>query len=230
METQHLSDTFSLFHNINTDILERFLSLANQEKYQSGEIIIDEENWGRAMFFVVSGWVKIENISSESKVTIEIIGKGGFFGEEGILMTNNINNQVIALSNVELLAVPAQRFLQFLYQYTQIQNRLLTITVRKVKEYQEYCQFYRQAMKVRLTNILINLAEKYGEVTEEGIKIYNFATQDLANLSQLSLSECSQMLTKLELKSLIKIEKKTESLYILNLKLLHHIIGKLGNN
>ena len=230
METQQLSDIFSLFHNINSDILERFLSLANKEKYQSGEIIIDEESWGRAIFFVVSGWVKIENISSDSNITLEIIGKGGFFGEEGILSTNSIHSRVMTISNVELLTVSAQRFLQFLYQYTQIQNRLLTLTVSKVKEYQTYCQFYRQAMKVRLATILINLAEKYGDVTEEGIRIYNLAHQDLADLAQLSASECAQMLKKLENKSLIKIEKKTESLYILNLKLLHHIIGKLGNN
>jgi CRP-like cAMP-binding protein len=230
METQQLSDIFSLFHNIDLDILERFLSLASEEKYQSAQIIIDEESWGRAMYFIVSGWVKIETVSPERNITLEIIGKGGFFGEEGILSNNTINSRVVSISPVELLTIPAQRFIQFLYQYTQIQNRLLGITVSKVQDYQKYCQFHRQAMKVRLATILINLAENYGEATEQGIKIYNLDHKDLADLAQLSSSECHQIMNKLEQKSLINIEKKSHSLYLLNLKLLHHIIGKLGNS
>ena len=230
METQQLSDIFSLFHNVNSDILERFLAIADQEKYESGEVIVDEESWGKAMYFVVSGWIKIENIDQEKNITLEIIGRGGFVGEEGILSNETINSRVTAISHVELLIVSAQRFIQFLYQYPQIQNRLLGLTVSRVKEYQKYCQFHRQAMKVRLATILINLAEKYGEVREEGIIIYNFAHKDLADLAQISSSECTQILKKLENKSLIKIEKKNNSLYIVNLKLLHHIIGKLGSN
>ena len=230
METQELSDIFSLFHNIDSDILERFLSLANQDKYKPGEIVIDQESWGRAMYLLVSGWVKIESVSPDSNITLEIIGKGGFFGEEGILSNNTINSRVVSISHVELLTISAQRFIQFLYQYTQIQNRLLAITVIKVKEYQKYCQFHRQAMKVRLATILINLAEKYGQVTDQGIRIHNLEHEDLADLAQLSSSECTQIIKKLEHKSLIKIEKETDSLYLLNLKLLHHIIGKLGNN
>ena len=231
METQQLSDIFSLFHNINSDILERFLSIANQEKYESGEVIVDEESWGKAMYFVVSGWIKIENIYQEKNITLEIIGKGGFVGEEGILSNNTIiNSRVTTISNVDFLVVSAQRFIQFLYQYTPIQNRLLGLMVSRVKEYQTYCQFHRQAMKVRLATILISLAEKYGEIAEKGVKIYNFLCQDLADLAQLPPSECNEIMRKLERKKIIEIESQSNSLYLPNVKLLHHIIGKLGNN
>ncbi len=230
METEQLSDIFSLFHNINTDILERLLSIANQEKYESEEVIVDEESWGKAIYFVISGWVKIESLYHETNITLEIIGKGGFFGEEGILSNNVINSRVTTISNVELLTIPAQRFIQFLYQYTQIQNRLLILAVSKVTEYQKYCQFHRQPMKVRLVKILISLADKYGEITEKGTKIYNFLFKDLADLAQLSHSECRQIMNKLEKKNLIEIESQKNTLNLPNLKLLHHMIGKLGNN
>jgi CRP-like cAMP-binding protein len=233
MEMQQLSDIFSLFHNVESDILERFLSIANQEESESGEVIVDEESWGKAMYFVLSGWVKIESIYQDKNITVEIIGRGGFFGEEGIFshnVNNVINSRVTTISNVELLVVSAQRFIQFLYQYTQIQNRLLGLTVSKVKEYQKYCQFYRQTMKVRLVTILISLAETYGEITEQGIKIYNFLCQDLADLAQLPPSECHEIMNKLEKKNLIEIDSKSNSIFLPNLKLLHHIIGKLGNS
>jgi CRP/FNR family transcriptional regulator, cyclic AMP receptor protein len=228
METQQLSEHFSLFHKVNFDILERFLSLTNQEEYSLGDVIIDEENWGRAMYFIVSGWVKIETRTVENNFTMEIIGRGGFFGQEGILSNQPANCRVVTLTAVKLLMIPAQRFLQFIYQYTSIQNRLLTITVAKVREYQKYCQFHRQAMKVRLAHILINLAEQYGEVTTQGMKIHNLPISDLADLAQLTPLDCEQILDKFTEKSLLIIDH--HHMYIPNLKPLNHIIGQLGNS
>ena len=228
METQQLSDIFSLFHNIDDDILERLLSIVNEETYLSGEIIIDEESWGKAVYLIVSGWVKIETVNQEENITLEILGKGGFVGEEGILSKGLINHRVTTISSVELLTITAQRFLQFLYQYTPIQNRLLTLTVNRVREYQTYCQLYRQTMKVRLVTVLITLANKYGQITEKGIRIYNFAPKDLANLAQLSPADSEQIMEKLANKNLIEVETETDSLYLPSLKSLHHIVGRLG--
>ena len=230
METHQLSDIFSLFHNINSDILERFLGISQEEKYDSEEIIIDQESWGRAIYFIVSGWLKIETVLEDNHITLEIIGRGGFVGEEGILSNNAIDSRVIAISSVELLSVSAQRFIQFLYQNNQIQNRLLSMTVDKVKEYQRYCQFYRQSAKARLANVLIDLAEKYGEVKEKGVEIYNFSGEDLANLAQVSLAECTKVFHYLEQKDLILVEPNHQSMYLTNLKMLHHVMGKLGNS
>ncbi len=228
MKTQKLSDIFSLFRNINIDILERFLSIANLEEYQAQTVLIDEESWGSNVYFIVSGWIKRETIEPENKYTLEIMGKGSFIGEEGILTNNTLNSQIVTISDVQLLIIPAQQFLQFLYQYTQILNRFLSITINRVKEYQKYCQFYRQPIKVRLATILIDLAQKYGEETDEGILVYNFLEQDLADLAQLSIAECRQILSGLQQKNLLIIESDSDSLYFPNLKLLHHTIGKLG--
>ncbi len=229
METQEISDIFSLFHNLNTETLEWVVSMGDSDYYESGEVIIAEDDWGKAIYLIVSGWVKLENIYTEETVTVEIIGKGGCVGEAGILSSLNGNSRVVAISAVEVLTISAQRFLQILFRDSQIQNRFLKLMVSRVTEYQKYCQFHRQTGKVRLATVLISLADKYGEVTEKGIKLYDFFLQDLANLAQLSLEECGQIMSKLENKGLICIKSDTQSLYISNIKQLHHIIGKLGN-
>ncbi|MBL1210726.1 Crp/Fnr family transcriptional regulator [Geminocystis sp. GBBB08] len=229
METQEISDLFSLFHNLNTEILEWVISMAESDNYESGEVIIAEDDWGKAIYFIVLGWVKLENIYTEETVTVEIIGKGGCVGEAGILSSLNSNSRVVAISAVEVLTISAQRFLQILFRDSQIQNRFLKLMVSRVTEYQKYCQFHRQTGKVRLATVLISLADKYGEITENGIKLYSFFLQDLANLAQLSVEDCRQIISKLEDKGLIFIESNSDSFYISNLKQLHHIIGKLGN-
>lgn len=229
METQEFSDTFSLFRNLNTETLEWLLSMADRESYQSTDIIISEDDWGKGIYFIVSGWVKLDSISREEIITTEIIGRGGFVGEAGILGTIKHNARVSCISAVELLSISAQRFIQILYRDAQIQNRFLEIMVKRVTEYQKYCQFYRQTPKVRLATILISLADKYGKVKDKGIKLYNFKVKDLADLSQLTLDECSQVLEKLEHKNLIIRDSFSHSLFLTNIKQLHHIIGKLGN-
>lgn len=229
METQEISELFSLFHNLNTETIEWIVSMAQEDNYDSQEVIIAEDDWGKAVYFIVSGWVRLETIYSQETVTIEIIGKGGSIGESGILDGVNNNTRVVAMSKVEVLTVSAQRFIQILFRDSQIQNRFLKLMVSRVTEYQKYCQFYRQTGKVRLATILISLADKYGKLTEKGIQLYNFPPQNLADLAQLNIEECSQIIHKFKNKNLINLEANSQNLYLPNIKQLHHIIGKLGN-
>jgi CRP/FNR family transcriptional regulator, cyclic AMP receptor protein len=229
MDTQEISDLFPLFHNLNTETLEWILSMGESDNYESEEVIIAENDWGKAIYLIVSGWVKLENIYTEETLTAEIIGKGGCIGEAGILSNISGNSRVVAISDVEVFTISAQRFLQILFRDSQIQNRFLKLMVSRVTEYQKYCQFHRQTGKVRLATVLISLADKYGEVTEKGIKLYHFRSQDLADLAQLSLEEYDQIMNKLSDKGLMSIKPNSRTFYVSNIKQLHHIIGKLGN-
>ncbi|HIK38687.1 MAG: Crp/Fnr family transcriptional regulator [Geminocystis sp.] len=230
METQEFSETFPLFHNLETETLEWLLSMTETESYDPQEILFSEESWGRGVDFIVSGWVKLENVRGEERNTIEIIGPGGFVGEAAILGNVASGSRVVAISPVESLTIPAQRFLQILHQDIQIQHRLLKLMVEKVGEYQRYCQFYRQPPKVRLATVLISLADKYGETGQRGIELFNFPRQDLASLAQLSLDECLQVMAKFENKGIIATDEDSERLLLCNIKQLHHIVGKLGGD
>jgi CRP-like cAMP-binding protein len=229
METQELSELFSLFHNLSHETLEWLLPMTENEYYDSEQVIISEDNWGKSIYFIISGWLKVQNFYQDEVITVEIIGKGGFVGEAGILGNLNFKSNVVAISEVEVLTISAQRFIQILFRDSQIQNRLLRATINRVIEYQKYHQFYRQTGKVRLATILISLADKYGTSSEHGLKIYNFLFKDLADLAQLTVTECSKIMTKFEEKGLIIIDLKSNCLYLANIKQIHHIIGQLGN-
>ena len=229
METQELGELFSLFHNLSDEALEWVLSMTESEHYDSEQVIISEESWGRAIYLIVSGWVKVQNFYLDEAVTVEIIGKGGFVGEEGILGNLNSKSNVVAISQVEVLSISAQRFIQILFRDSQIQNRLLTETIARVIEHQKYHHFSRQTAKVRLTTILLFLADKYGTFTDRGTEIYNFLLKDLADLAQLTIAESTEVMNRLEDKGLVQRELDSNHIYLPNIKQLHHILGKLGN-
>ena len=101
-----------------------------------------------------------------------------------------------AISEVEVLTISAQRFIQILFRDSQIQNRLLKATINRVIECQKDHQFHRQTAKVRLATVLISLVDKYGISSENGTKIYNFLLKDLADLALLTVNECTKIMAK----------------------------------
>lgn len=230
MEPQELSELFSLFHNLSDETFEWLLPMTETEYYDSEQVLISENSWGRAIYLIISGWVKVQNFYADEVITVEIIGKGGFVGEAGILGSINIKSNVVTISTVEVLTISAQRFLQILFRDAHIQNRLLKATITRVIEYQKHHQFYRETAKVRLATVLLALADKYGKMTENGAEIYNFSVKDLGDLAQLNANDCSRILTKLEEKGLIQINSRSNHIYLKNAKQLHHIIGKLGKD
>ncbi|HAG79946.1 MAG TPA: transcriptional regulator, partial [Cyanobacteria bacterium UBA12227] len=58
---------------------------------------------------------------------------GDFFGEMAILDESPRSTDVIALSQVKLLSVSAQRFIQTLFKDPQLHHRMLQLMVRRLR-------------------------------------------------------------------------------------------------
>ena len=173
MESQEVSELFPLFNTASPEILEWFLEIAKEQDFSAEEIVIKKEDWGKAVFWLVSGWVKVRSLAGEQEVALEIFGPGDCFGEMAILNESLISNEVVALSDVKLLRISAQRFLQMLFKYPPIQHRLLQLTVRRIGQFYRCRQLRYQSSKMKLGKLLIFWAENYGKITEKGTKIFN---------------------------------------------------------
>ena len=114
METKAFSELFPIFSTAQPETLDWFLSIVEEEEYPQEQTILTEESWGTAVYFIVSGWVKLKRIDKEKAITLEIIGRGDFFGEVAILDESPRLTEVVTLSSVKLLSISAQRFIQML--------------------------------------------------------------------------------------------------------------------
>jgi CRP-like cAMP-binding protein len=227
MEIQELSEIFSLFSNLNSKTLEYIYSLIKTEEYEKNEVVISEDSWGGSVYFIVSGWVQIKSSYYQKKITTEIIGKGGFFGEIAILDQLRFPASVITLSPVKFITISAQRFIQLLFCEPQIQYRLLKLTINRFQAAKNLYLLQKHSAKVKIATILMQIAYQYGNVTEYGTEIYNISAQDLADLVQIHPEESSYILAKFQNKDLIKIDVKRQILCLNNIKKLQHILGKL---
>uniref|UniRef100_A0ACD5H268 Crp/Fnr family transcriptional regulator n=1 Tax=Desertifilum tharense IPPAS B-1220 TaxID=1781255 RepID=A0ACD5H268_9CYAN len=227
MQPEEFSELFPLFNAANPETLEWLLSIAAEHEYPADRAVLMEDAWGNAVFFVVSGWVKVRRLSGDDAVTLAILGRGDFFGEMAILDESPRSTDVIALSPVELLSISAQRFIQTLFKDAQLHHRMLQLMVKRLRQTNLRFQLRHQPPAVKLTNTLVGLGENYGQPGEYGTEIYNIPFQDLADVTDIGVEETTKIMEKLNEKGWIKIDSAHETLALVNQKQLSHLAGRV---
>ncbi|MGE5660468.1 MAG: Crp/Fnr family transcriptional regulator [Actinomycetota bacterium] len=226
MQTEAFSELFPLFKGANPETLEGLLSVAVKHEYPPGRAVLMEDAWGNAIYFVVSGWVKVRRLSGENAVTLAILGRGDFFGEMAILDESPRFNDVLALSPVRLLSVTAQRFIQTLFKDQQLHHRMLQLMVRRLRQTNLRYQIRHRPPAVKLANTLIELAENYGQKTAQGRDIFNVPVKDLADVTDIGVEETSKIMEKLDSKGWIKIDPDRQVIHLINLKHLMNLASQ----
>ncbi|MBZ8178907.1 MAG: Crp/Fnr family transcriptional regulator [Oscillatoria sp. PMC 1051.18] len=227
METKAFSELFPLFNTANPETLDWLLSVAVEHEYPEDRAVVMEDSWGNAVYFIISGWVKVRRLSKEKPVTLALMGRGDFFGEMAILDESPRSNDVVALSDVKLLSVSAQRFIQTLFKDPQLHHRMLQLMVRRLRQTNARFQLRNQPPAVKLANTLVYLAESYGEATEKGTQILNIPHQDLADVSGIGVEETKKIMEKLQSKGWVDIDPSRRTLCLINLKQLTHLAGRV---
>jgi CRP-like cAMP-binding protein len=223
MQTEAFTELFPLFNSASPETLEWLLSVSVEHEYPANRAVLMEDAWGNAVYFIASGWVKVRRFYGDRVVTLAILGRGDFFGEMAILDESPRSTDVIALSNVDLISVSAQRFIQTLFKDAQLHHRMLQLMVRRLRQTNWRFLLRHTPPAVKLANTLVWLAENYGEVNEEGAEIFNIPHQDLADVSDISVEQTSQIIEKLHNKGWLKIDAESEVMYLVNLKQLNHL-------
>jgi CRP/FNR family cyclic AMP-dependent transcriptional regulator len=227
METKAFSELFPLFNTVNPETLDWLLSVAVEHDYPANRAVLMEDSWGNAVYFIVSGWVKVRRLAGENVVTLAILGRGDFFGEMAILDESPRSTDVIALSEVELVSISAQRFIQALFKDSQLHHRMLQLMVQRLRQSNIRFQMRHQPPAVKLAKTLVTFAENYGQPIEQGIEILNIPHRDLSDVSDITSEETRKILEKLEAKGWIKIDADKKNLCLLNFKQLSHLAGRI---
>lgn len=137
------------------------------------------------------------------------------------------STDVVALSNVKLLSISAQRFIQTLFKDSQLHHRMLQLMVRRLRQTNLRFQLRHQPPAIKLANTLVSLGENYGLPSEHGTEIFNVPLRDLADVSDITLDEATKIMDKLNSKGWIRIAPANQVIYLLNMRQLAHLAGKI---
>ncbi|MCL2933404.1 MAG: Crp/Fnr family transcriptional regulator [Trichodesmium sp. MAG_R03] len=227
MHTEAFSELFPLFKGANPETLEWLLSVAVKHEYPSDRLVLMEDAWGNAVYFVVSGWVKVRRrLSPHNLVALAILGRGDFFGEMAILDESARSNDVVALSPVRLISISAQRFIQTLFKDPQLHHRMLQLMVKRLRQTNLRYQLRHRPPAVKLANTLVELAENYNQTAEKTCEIFNIPDQDLADVTDITIEQTNKIMEKLHSKGWISRDPEHQLMKLFNLKHLRHLASQ----
>ncbi|HEY9801578.1 MAG TPA: Crp/Fnr family transcriptional regulator [Leptolyngbyaceae cyanobacterium] len=227
MQTEIFSNIFPLLSTANPQTLEWLFNVAIDHEYPAGRAVLMEDAWGNAVYFVVSGWVKVRRTCGDDSVALAILGKGDFFGEMAILDESPRSTDVISLSPVKLLSVSRERFIQILFKDPQLHHRMLQLMVRRLRQINQRLQIRSSPPAVKLAHTLVSLGESYGHESNTGKEIFNIPFKDLAEVTEISLEETTKIMQKLHEKGWIKIDSDNHTIYLVNFKQLLNLAGRV---
>lgn len=108
-------ENVSIFEGLTTRALKELGTLFEEKIFNNGEIIFKENSIGSSMMVITSGEVRVsQETGPDGEEALIILKKGDLFGEMALLEDLPRTANVIAHSNVILLEVSREKFLDFL--------------------------------------------------------------------------------------------------------------------
>jgi CRP/FNR family transcriptional regulator, cyclic AMP receptor protein len=167
-----LANHFLLRH-LRPEELQRLAASSTITRHAPQSMIFHKGDPGDSMMAVVSGRVKICTYSVHGKeLILNIIDKGGLFGEIAVLDGQTRSADAIAIGDTELLVLERRRLLPFISGDKEIAARLIAILCQRFRQTNEQLEdaLLRNAPS-RLARCLLRLADALGESDGNGRRL-----------------------------------------------------------
>lgn len=195
-----------LFADLEEGELERFSRVAIPRSYPSGTRVFHEGDHSDACYIVRSGSFRVTREYSDGRaITLATLGPGDIFGELAMLDGDVRSASVEALSDGELLALPAGDVRALLARHPDITVKLVAALVRRLRAANE--RISRQSFQTvpsRVAGVLSQLVADEASGGDGDVTI-RMTQADLAQLAGTSRESVSRFLAELERSGVVRI-------------------------
>jgi CRP/FNR family cyclic AMP-dependent transcriptional regulator len=200
-----LLKSVTLFADLEEGELERFSHVAVPRTFPAGTRVFHEGDDSDACYIVKEGSFRVTREHSDGRaITLATLGTGEIFGELAMLDGDKRSASAEALTEGELLALPANDVRALLARHPEISLKLVAGLVRRLRA--ANVRLSRQSFQTvpsRVAGILAQLSRETqdhgggdGDPTEE--VTINMNQTDLAQLAGTSRESVSRFLAELE--------------------------------
>lgn len=199
-----------LFSDLAQDELERFSRVAVPRSFPAGIRVFHEGDHSDACYIVRTGSFRVTREHSDGRaITLATLGPGDIFGELAMLDGEVRSASVEALTDGELLALPAGEVRGLLARHPEITVKLIAALVRRLRAANE--RISRQSFQTvpsRVAGVLSQLvaeeAPREGGDGEGGEVTIRMNQADLAQLAGTSRESVSRFLADLERAGIVR--------------------------
>ena len=180
---------------------------------EASQIIIEGES-GDAVFFVISGKVKVTLYGEEGReIVLAVLGDGDMFGEMSIIDDKPRSANVEAVSDLECLVIGKAGFLDYLSRHHKVYMRFFAYLTGRLRDAtRKIGGLALLDVCGRIAHTLIGMS-KSGE-NEKVVSIERPTHEELAAMIGSSREVVSRALKKMTQEGYIKIEKDRILLYM----------------
>jgi CRP/FNR family transcriptional regulator, cyclic AMP receptor protein len=189
-----------LFADLEEEELERFSQVAVPRAIPAGNRVFHEGDSSDACYIVREGKFRVTREHSDGRaITLATLGPGEVFGELAMLDGDTRSASAEALTDGELLALPANDVRNLLARHPEISVKLVAALVRRLREANE--RISRQSFQTvpsRVAGVLSQLVAETSGGGEAGEVTIRMNQADLAQLAGTSRESVSRFLADLE--------------------------------
>ena len=200
-----LSGSF-LFSGLDRAELEKITDFAKVQHVPAKSTVFFKGDQGNSMFIVISGRLKVQNISEDGKTLIlGFLEPKSSFGEIAVLDGKPRTATVISVKPCELLVIERSSFLHFLEMFPAVSIKLMNVLCQMLRSTDDFLEgMVFLNLPTRLAKMLHLLSIKYGAKTDRGIEFdIKISQSDLANLVGSSRESVNKQLKVWEDEGLI---------------------------
>jgi CRP/FNR family transcriptional regulator len=195
-----------LFADLEEGELERFSRVAVARSFPAGTRVFHEGDHSDACYIVRDGSFRVTREHSDGRaITLAALGPGDIFGELAMLDGEVRSASVEALTDGELLALPAGEVRALLARHPEITVKLIAALVRRLRTANE--RISRQSFQTvpsRVAGVLSQLVADESPRGEGGEVTIRMNQTDLAQLAGTSRESVSRFLADLERSGIVQ--------------------------
>jgi CRP-like cAMP-binding protein len=176
-----------------------------------GEIIFQEGEPGDRMYVILEGKVKLGQSSNDGRESLlAILGPGEMFGELSLFDPGQRTSTATALTDAVILALSNEQLRPWLAGRPEVAAALLQALARRLRRTNEaMADLVFSDVPGRVAKALMDLGEKFGEVTAEGLMVTHDMTQEeLAQLVGASRETVNKALADFAQRGWIRLESR----------------------
>lgn len=134
MSNPQMLKNVSIFKDLSEDEIQRIAALTKDRVFQHGDIVIEEDRPGEALYLLRSGRARVAKIEGGYERNLAEVGSGELVGEMSLIDGMNTSARVIAEEPTECLVLYKEDFDLLLASDDKLQIKVLRAINRTLVE------------------------------------------------------------------------------------------------
>lgn len=200
-----------LFLALDTEAAAALRSSLKERSIAKGETLFLEGEPGDTMFLVIEGKLKLGQTSKDGRESLlAVLGPGEMCGELSLFDPGPRTSTATALTDAIVLSLGQEQLKPWLTGRPELAAALLQALARRLRRTNEaMADLVFSDVPGRVAKALMDLGEKFGEVTAEGLLVSHDMTQEeLAQLVGASRETVNKALADFSQRGWIRLESR----------------------